>query len=181
MTGHVHEWNNAWENFIYDARIFLSDTNKHSKAVVRAYEESTGYKCCVQELRHRSLGGIAGDRLNLIWRSDDGYKQLGPGTRRLELRQHYRKTSNIFFGVYIYMKCPFLGLFHKNESEWRHLMFLSGINWSYSSLVKRSESRSLTYVLIGPMSLLRSVGNGIMDKCILCGFLWNWNIWISMN
>ena len=52
-----------------------SDTCKHSKAVFCAYEESNGYKCCVQELIHRRFGGLTGAR---ICRGDDGYKQLQP-------------------------------------------------------------------------------------------------------
>jgi hypothetical protein len=90
VTGHIHEWNNAWKNFIcnvehsYDTRLVLSATRKHSKAIVQAYEESTVYRCCVQELRHRRLGGLTGARINLIWRGPVGYKQLRPGMRRLE-------------------------------------------------------------------------------------------------
>jgi hypothetical protein len=70
VTGHIHEWNNVWKNFIcnvehsYDTRLLLSATRKHSKVTVQAYEESTGYRCCVQELRHRRLGGLTGARLN---------------------------------------------------------------------------------------------------------------------
>jgi hypothetical protein len=64
FTGHVHEWNHVWENFIcnvehsYDTRLILSATRKKSKAIVRAYEESTGYRCCVKEFRHRLLGDL---------------------------------------------------------------------------------------------------------------------------
>jgi hypothetical protein len=91
-TGHIHEWNNVWNSFIcnvehgYDTRLVLSDTRKHSKAIVKAYEESTGYRCFVQELRHRRLGVLTGARMNLIWRSPVGYKQLRPEMRRLEHR-----------------------------------------------------------------------------------------------
>ena len=80
MTVHVHKQNNTWKNFLcnvkhsYYARIFLSATRKHSKAVVRAYKESAGYKCCVQELRHRRLVGLTGALLNFIWRGADGHK-----------------------------------------------------------------------------------------------------------
>ena len=72
VTGHIHDWNNTWKSFIcnvkhiYDARIFLSATRKHLKSVVRAYKEYSGYKCCVQELRHSRLGGLTGDQLKLI-------------------------------------------------------------------------------------------------------------------
>ena len=92
VTGHLHEWNNTWNFFIcnvnhsYYARIVLSATCKHSKAVVRAYEELTGYKCCVQELRHRHLGGLTGSQLHFNWIGADGYKKLEPEVRRLENR-----------------------------------------------------------------------------------------------
>jgi hypothetical protein len=56
VTGHIHEWNNVWNNFMcnvehgYDTRFVLSATRKHLKAIVQSYEESTGYRCCVQDL-----------------------------------------------------------------------------------------------------------------------------------
>jgi hypothetical protein len=90
VTGHIHEWNNVWDNVIcnvehsYDTILILSATRKHSKVKVQAYEESTGYRSCVQELIPRRLGGLTGARLNLIWRGANGYKQLRPGMRRLE-------------------------------------------------------------------------------------------------
>ena len=89
MTGHVHEWNHTRKNLIcnvkhsYYARFFLSATQKHSKAVVCEYEESTGYKCFVQELIYRRLGGLTGARLNLIWICDDSYKKPQPGMQIL--------------------------------------------------------------------------------------------------
>jgi hypothetical protein len=69
VTVHRHEWNNVWKNFIcnvehsYDTILVLSATRKPSKAKVQAYEESTGCRCCVQELRQRRLGGLTGARM----------------------------------------------------------------------------------------------------------------------
>ena len=53
---------------------------------MRAYEELTGYKCFVQELRHRHLGGLTGSQLHFNWIGADGYKKLEPEVRRLENR-----------------------------------------------------------------------------------------------
>ena len=132
MTVHVHKQNNTWKNFLcnvkhsYYARIFLSATRKHSKAVVRAYKESAGYKCCVQELRYKSLGGLTGSQLNLIWRGADSYKQFQPGIRRLDNR-----SLTIFLEPVARLAAQASLEKYKQDFLWRPHIYEMPFSWNF--------------------------------------------------